>query len=71
MLIVAGGVGWNDSVATVTAPPSTVVSFPPLIVLRVAQPEASESRARMTVSRNPFGIPEAEMIFMGSGQEGR
>ena len=46
MAIVAGGVGWKDSVATVTAPPNTVVSMPPLIVLRVAQPEAKTSKPR-------------------------
>lgn len=38
--------GGAVTVATVTAPPSTVVSLPPLDVLRVAHPDANRRTAR-------------------------
>ena len=60
---VVGVVGWKESEATVTAPPSRVVSRPPLEVLRVAQPEVQATKARTAVRR--------WVGFMGSGELGR
>jgi hypothetical protein len=59
---VAELVGSNELVATETAPPRTVVSRPPLAVVRVAQPEAnnSEARAAETISFDFMGSGEAE-----------
>src|SRR4051812_4423137 len=56
---VAGVVGWKESVATVTAPPSTVVSRPPLDVACVAQPEPRATTIRAAERRS--------LDFMGQG----
>ena len=62
--LVIGG-GWNDSVATVTVPASSDVSRPPLIVLRVAQPEASPTAPSRTAKRKTRGRRAEGRVFIG------
>lgn len=63
--IVAGPVGWNESFATVTAPPRMLVSLPPLDVVRVAHPEVNAERINNVAARR------TEIGFMGQLEERR
>jgi hypothetical protein len=47
---VAGFTGWNESRDTVTAPPRMLVSLPPLVLVRVAQPEVRATSASKAAS---------------------
>src|SRR3954468_2324457 len=56
--MVAGVVGWNESLYTVIAPPRIVVSLPPVDVVRVAQPETKA----VATSR----VANESLVFMGT-----
>ena len=63
---VCGAGGWKELVATVTAPPSTVVSLPPLGVVRVAQPAKKDNvAARMSARESLVFINGAGVRSVG------